>query len=97
MNISINQTPHELPEGATLADAFVDLVDQGKTDVVVIVDEVQHAMGSEDGNSMLLALKAARDAGNKKVMEDPRMDPASHGDTPEVANVSPSINRSASP
>jgi uncharacterized protein YbaA (DUF1428 family) len=26
--------------------------------------------------------KVARDAGNKKVMEDPRMDPASHGDTP---------------
>ncbi|UXH77478.1 ATP-binding protein [Roseateles amylovorans] len=54
------------PEGATLADAFVDLVDQGKTDVVVIVDEVQHAMGSEDGNSMLLALKAARDAINTR-------------------------------
>ena len=26
--------------------------------------------------------KAARDAGNKKVMEDPRMDPAQQGDTP---------------
>ena len=32
-----------------------------RTDVVVIVDEVQHALGSEDGHNMLLALKAARD------------------------------------
>lgn len=52
------------PEGATLADAFSALVEMAKTDVVVIVDEVQHALGSEDGNSMLLALKAARDAIN---------------------------------
>jgi hypothetical protein len=32
----------------------------------VIVDEVQHAMSSEDGHAMLLALKAARDAVNTK-------------------------------
>ena len=54
------------PEGATLADAFSDLVELAKTDVVVIVDEVQHAMSSEDGHAMLLALKAARDAVNTK-------------------------------
>ena len=54
------------PEGATLADAFTQLVDAAKTDVVVIVDEVQHAMGSDDGNTMLLALKAARDAINTR-------------------------------
>jgi len=48
-------------EGSTLAGAFSELVRLAKTDVVVIVDEVQHAPGSEDGDSMLLALKAARD------------------------------------
>lgn len=48
-------------EGNTLAGAFSELVQLAKTDVVVIIDEVQHAMGSEDGDNMLLALKAARD------------------------------------
>ncbi len=48
-------------EGNTLAGAFSELVHLAKTDVVVIVDEVQHALGSEDGDNMLLALKAARD------------------------------------
>lgn len=48
-------------EGNTLAGAFSELVHRAKTDVVVIIDEVQHALGSEDGASMLLALKAARD------------------------------------
>lgn len=48
-------------EGNTLAGAFSELVHLAKTDVVVIIDEVQHALGSEDGDNMLLALKAARD------------------------------------
>ncbi|RCW66267.1 ATP-binding protein [Pseudorhodoferax soli] len=48
-------------EGNTLAGAFSELVNLAKTDVVVIIDEVQHALGSDDGDSMLLALKAARD------------------------------------
>ncbi len=48
-------------EGNTLAAAFSELVHLAKTDVVVVIDEVQHAMGSEDGDNMLLALKAARD------------------------------------
>lgn len=48
-------------EGNTLAGAFSELVRLARTDVVVIVDEVQHALGSEDGHNMLLALKAARD------------------------------------
>lgn len=51
-------------EGNTLAGALSELVHLAKTDVVVIIDEVQHAMGSEDGENMLLALKAARDAIN---------------------------------
>ena len=50
--------------GATLAQAFMEVVDQAKADLVLIVDEVQQAITSEDGNQMLLALKAARDAIN---------------------------------
>jgi hypothetical protein len=48
-------------EGNTLAGAFSELVRLARTDVIVIIDEVQHALGSEDGDNMLLALKAARD------------------------------------
>lgn len=53
-------------EGASLAQAFEELIDQAKTDVVLIVDEVQHALGSADGDSLLHALKAARDAINTR-------------------------------
>ena len=52
--------------GTTLAQALTEVVDQARTDVVLIVDEVQHALTSEDGNQMLLALKAARDAINAR-------------------------------
>ncbi|WP_018714706.1 AAA family ATPase [Brachymonas chironomi] len=53
--------------GATLAQAFVELVEQAASDVVLIVDEVQHAMASEDGQVLLHALKAARDAVNARM------------------------------
>lgn len=62
--VNLNEVGKE--GGETLADAFTEIVDLAKTDVVVIVDEVQHAMGSDDGNAMLLALKAARDAINTR-------------------------------
>lgn len=52
--------------GTTLAQALMEVVDQVKTDVVLIVDEVQHAITSEDGRQMLLALKSARDAINPR-------------------------------
>jgi len=52
--------------GTTLAQALTEVVDQARTDVVLIVDEVQHAISSEDGNRALLALKAARDAINPR-------------------------------
>jgi AAA domain len=58
--------------GPTLAQALTEVVDQARTDVVVIIDEVQHAIASEDGNNMLLALKSARDAIN------PRRDTPGH-------------------
>ncbi len=53
-------------DGASLARAFEELIDQARTDVVLIVDEVQHALGSTDGDHLLHALKAARDAINTR-------------------------------
>src|SRR3984957_4611987 len=52
------------PGGVTLADAFTEVVEQSGTDLVLIVDEVQQCLASDDGLSMMLALKAARDAIN---------------------------------
>ena len=54
------------PGGATLSEVFTELVFKVKTDVVLIIDEVQHALGTEDGNNVLFALKAARDAVNTR-------------------------------
>jgi hypothetical protein len=53
-------------DGVTLADALTQVVDQAQTDVVLIVDEVQHALSSDNGSEMLFALKAARDAINAR-------------------------------
>ena len=52
--------------GATLAQAFTEVVDQSGSDVVLIIDEVQQAITTDEGNQMLLALKAARDAINPR-------------------------------
>lgn len=54
------------PGGTTLAQAFEALVTQAKTSVVLIVDEVQQAVNSDEGYNLLHALKAARDAVNAK-------------------------------
>lgn len=53
--------------GTTLAQAFEELIAQGRTHVVLIVDEVQQALNSDDGYNLLHALKAARDAVNAKL------------------------------
>jgi hypothetical protein len=55
-----------LAGGATLAQALTAVVDQAKRDVVLIVDEVQHAITTDEGQHMLLALKSARDAINQR-------------------------------
>jgi hypothetical protein len=52
--------------GPTLAQALTEVVDLAKTDVVLIVDEVQQALAGDDGAQMLLAIKAARDAINPR-------------------------------
>lgn len=54
------------PGGITLADVFTQLVDRVGRDVVLIIDEVQQALGTEDGGNLLFALKAARDAVNTR-------------------------------
>lgn len=54
------------PGGATLAQAFEELVNKAKINVVLIVDEVQQTLGTEEGFALLHALKAARDAVNAK-------------------------------
>lgn len=52
------------PAGAMLAEVFVELVRKAQGDVVLVIDEVQQAMASQDGQDMLFALKAARDRVN---------------------------------
>ena len=52
--------------GVTLAEALTEVVDQAKTDVVLVVDEVQQAITTEDGQQMMLALKSTRDAINPR-------------------------------
>jgi hypothetical protein len=52
--------------GTTLAEALTEVVDQAATDLVLIVDEVQHALSTDDGTRVMLALKAARDAINSR-------------------------------
>ena len=54
------------PGGATLSEVFTELVDKVNTNVVLILDEVQQALFTEDGNNLLFALKAARDAVNTR-------------------------------
>lgn len=54
------------PGGTTLAQAFEELVNTAKINVVLIVDEVQQTVGTEEGFALLHALKAARDAVNAK-------------------------------
>lgn len=54
------------PGGSTLAQAFEALVAKTKTNVVLIIDEVQQTLGTDEGQALLHALKAARDAVNAK-------------------------------
>lgn len=54
------------PGGTTLAQVFTALVAKVRTDVVLIVDEVQQTLSSEDGRNLMHALKAARDAVNAR-------------------------------
>jgi len=52
------------PDGATLTEALRTLTDISKKSVALIVDEAQHALTSESGETAMAALKAARDTLN---------------------------------
>jgi hypothetical protein len=52
--------------GLTIAQALTKVVDQAKTDLVLIIDEVQHAITSDDGKNLMFSIKAARDAINPR-------------------------------
>lgn len=66
-SVSWDLTRAALPENATLADALQLLHVASKQRVVLIVDEAQHALNSENGINAMFALKAARDAMNQGV------------------------------
>jgi len=52
------------PDGATLTEALRTLADDAKKPVALIIDEAQHALTSETGESAMTALKSARDTLN---------------------------------
>lgn len=54
------------PSGATIAQAAKEIIDQAKTDLVFIVDEVQHMLTSDAGMALMQSFKAARDAVNAR-------------------------------
>lgn len=54
------------PHGASIAQALSELIDKAGISVVLIVDEVQQALVTDDGYNLMHALKAARDAVNSK-------------------------------
>jgi hypothetical protein len=51
--------------GVTLTDALAHLADKAARPVLLIVDEAQHALTSEEGVNAMFALKAARDSLNQ--------------------------------
>jgi hypothetical protein len=63
--LSLSMASLSLPENVSLADALEALADASGTPVVVIVDEAQHALNSQDGVDAMFGLKAARDRLNQ--------------------------------
>ncbi|CAI3807158.1 hypothetical protein GLGCALEP_04517 [Pseudomonas sp. MM221] len=63
--LSWDFTRPQLPSGTTLAQALAVLHQVSGQMVVLIVDEAQHALNSEDGLNAMFALKAARDNLNR--------------------------------
>ena len=53
-------------EGTSLSQAISELIEKTGISVVLIVDEIQQALVTDDGNNLLHALKAARDSVNAK-------------------------------
>ncbi|KIY38582.1 hypothetical protein TZ03_21935 [Pseudomonas sp. 10-1B] len=59
--LSWDFTRPQLPAGTTLAQALAVLHQVSGQMVILIIDEAQHALNSEDGLNAMFALKAARD------------------------------------
>lgn len=53
-----------LPDGISIADALIELIEKIDRSIVLIIDEVQETLRTESGRNLLYALKAARDAVN---------------------------------
>ena len=53
------------PEGSTLTEALRSLHELAKAPVALLVDEAQHSLTSESGESAMTALKSARDQLNR--------------------------------
>lgn len=63
--LSWDFTKPQLPAGTTLAQALAVLHQISGQMIVLIIDEAQHALNSEDGLNAMFALKAARDHLNR--------------------------------
>lgn len=63
--IKIDVTKIGKVDGATLTDALKALNDAAKKPVALIIDEAQHSLTSEEGETAMSALKSARDQMNK--------------------------------
>jgi hypothetical protein len=59
--LSFNLDRIGLGKGIDLTQALVALSDESKKIVVLIIDEAQHAITTDQGVAALFALKAARD------------------------------------
>jgi len=62
---TLNAGALSLPKGATLADALEVLSVAAGTQILLVIDEAQHALVSDEGVNAMFALKAARDRLNQ--------------------------------
>lgn len=60
-NLSFDLDRIGLGQNVSLTDALVALSDETERMIVLVIDEAQHAMTTDAGNTALFALKAARD------------------------------------
>jgi hypothetical protein len=60
-NLSFDLDRVGLGQNVSLTDALVALSDETQRMIVLVIDEAQHAMTTDVGNTALFALKAARD------------------------------------
>lgn len=64
--VAVELRAGESPRIGTLTEALVAIGDKADQDVVLIIDEAQHALSSKAGLDAIFALKAARDEMNQR-------------------------------